>query len=313
MKHIPSFSALRAFEATAKFGSLKEAADHLNITPSAISHQIRGLEKDLNVELFKRTKTGVYLTSTGEYYLESIQSALEIVRQATQTVSRNKDIEVLKISTLSTLSTLWLIPKLKNFHQQYPNIRINLLDDTDISDFTKSNLDAAIRYDFHGKTKWPGLTSIPLIEEYIVPVCTVKFLQQNPNTMDVSELINNRLLANHRHPDEWQSWLTSVSANFSPKDLTSQVILDTSNMTLSAAKNNLGIALGRTPFVDKFLKNKELIRVTTKIQFRGTRHYLVFPETTRKNKNFSKFEKWITSTAKAVNNQYRQLKGEIFV
>jgi len=313
LKRIPSLSALQAFEAAATHGSLKEAANQLNITPSAISHQIRRLEKDLNIELFERTKSGVLLTSVGKYYLGSIRSALELINEATQTVSQQKDIQVLNISTLSTLSTLWLIPKLKTFHQKHPNIKINLLDDINISDFSTSDLDAAIRYDFYGRTKWPGLISIPLIEEYIMPVCGAEFLKQHPHIDNLDGLIKSRLLTNYRHPDEWQQWLTSVEADFSPDDLASQIILDTSNMTLTAATNNLGVALGRTPFIDSFLNNKQLIRLNPKIQFRGTRHYLVFPEKTNQNRNFKKFKTWIASTANLVNGEYRQLMGEIFV
>ena len=189
---------------------------------------------------------------------------------------------------------------------------MNLLDDVNLTDFTSSELDAAIRYDFHGKTTWPELTSVALIDEYLMPVCTPNFLQHNPQITEIDKLIKSRLLTNYRHPNEWQSWFSTVGAKFSNHDLTSQMVLDTSSMTLTAAKNNLGIALGRTPFVDEFLFNKELVQIGSKIQFRGTRHYLVFPQKTRKNKNFKIFEKWLVSTAKLVNAQYRQLEGDIF-
>ncbi|MBX2870164.1 MAG: LysR family transcriptional regulator [Acidiferrobacterales bacterium] len=309
MRHLPSFSALRAFEAAARFGSFKEAADALNLSTSAISHQIRTLEKELGQVMFERHANGVILTESARLYLTYIRSAFDQLEKGTELIQQNQSKNALRISLLSTLSTLWLIPRLPQFNRLFPNTKIELVDHSELIDFSISRVDAAIRYDFSQKGEWKGLVAHPLIDEYVFPVCSRTYLEEHPEVVELKWNSQHTLLLNSRHPTEWETWLANKEKKQSKKktgSLPSVVTMDTSNMTLMAAKNGLGIALGRTPFVDQFIENSELVRIHQNVHHRGTRHFLVYPADHANHPKLIQFRDWLITTSAKCNKRYSE-------
>jgi len=293
MARLPSFSALCAFEAAARLGSFKHAASELNLSTSAISHQIRTLEEQLGVTLFNRSHNAVSLSDNGAAYYREVEPALSRVENATRTFTDRRLTERLRVSLLSSLSTLWLIPKLDNFHTQHPEIKLELQEDLDEVDFRDNSVDAALRYDFHAVGQWKGLVSVPLVEEIILPVCSSLYLKQaGPLTLTSQDLQLN-LLVNNKHPDEWDKWFASINCAFRTEDFKSVSVMDTSNMTLTAAASGLGIALGRTPFVNQLVESGQLVRAHDKVQNRGIRNFLVYPESTSKLAQILEFSEWL--------------------
>ncbi len=307
MRHLPSFSALRAFESAAKLGSFKQAAEALNLSTSAISHQIRALEREIGESLFERHGNGVVMTNAAKQYLKVVGSAFDQLEKGTQSIQRKHHKGTLQISLLSSLSTLWLIPQLDNFNQKYPGINIELIDNAELIDFTSSRIDAAIRYDFSGTGEWPGLVAHPLIEECIFPVCSPAYLKKHPDVVQLDWKPEHTLLINSRHEDEWDSWVNQLEVEAGSRARAHQTVLDTSNMTLMAAKNGLGVALGRTPFLDQYLENSELVRIHHGIQRRGYRHFLVYPPNSANNADLIQFRDWIVSSAKRCNVKYESM------
>lgn len=307
MRNIPSISALRAFELAARLGSFKQAADELGLSASAVSHQIRALEKELGEALFERQSNGIILTEPARTYLKTVRSAFDQLEKGTATIQRRQGGRPLQISLLTTLSTMWLIPELSSFQQKYSAINIELNDSPVLVDFKKSQrFDAAIRYDFNGDARWADLVVHPLVDEYIFPVCSPDFLKQYPEVVDLNWNDQHFLLVNSRHPDEWDRWCDAAGSDFRLKQHSNSTVMDTSAMTLMAARNGLGIALARTPFVDQMMKNMELVRIHRAVQYRGTRHYLVYPTDNANDPSLINFRDWLTETARACNENYAQ-------
>lgn len=306
LRNIPSFSALRAFEYAVRLGSFKEAAEALNISTSAISHQIRSLEKELGKSLFDRQANGVVPTDSARQYLKYVRNAFDQLEKGTDTVRGKQQTGSLQISLLSTLSTLWLIPQLEAFRRSHNRINIELVDNPELVDFNSSRFDAAIRYDFTGNGEWRGLVAHPLVEENIFPVCSPAFLKKYPEVVQLDWRPEHTLLINSRHPDEWDQWCRTAGIQFKTSEHPSCSIMDTSSMTLMAAKNGLGIALARTPFIDQMLKNAELVRIHRAVQKRGIRHFLVYPAEHANRTDLIQFRDWLISLSGQCNQYYAQ-------
>ena len=305
-RNLPSLAALRAFEQAASLGSFKAAAAALNLSTSAVSHQIRALENELGVALFARHPGGVELTSDARQYLKSVRASLDQLQKATESIGGKRSRDLLRISLLSSLSTLWLIPLLDQFNAQYPGIDIELVDDGELADFGNNRVDAAIRYDLKGRGQWRGLVGHPLIDEYVFPVCSPAYLERHPAVVESDWARHHQLLVNSRHPDEWEHWSAVASQDFSLTDHPSYTIMDTSNMTLMAARSGLGVALGRTPFVDEMLRSNQLVRIHPAVQHRGSRHFLVYPPENANRHHLVTFREWLISTGKQCSANYQQ-------
>lgn len=302
MKQLPSYSALRAFESAARLGSFKLAAAELSLTTSAISHQIRLLERELGETLFERHPNGIMLTDAAQHYLPFVRKSFDILDEGTQAIRNRQHSLPLRVSLLSSLSTLWLIPKLEEYRKCYPGNNVELIDSVDLEDFHDNNLDLAIRYDFSSTGRWNDLIVHPLLEETVFPVCSPDFLTQHSGIEGHDWNNNHTLLVNSRHPDEWECW--SQFADFDQTNTRKpntrkpqRIVMDTSNMTLIAARSGLGLALGRTPFVDLFLARGELVQVGSAVQQRGHRHYLVYPEKNASSTSLIQFRDWLLDTA----------------
>lgn len=158
---MPSPSALRTFEAAARLGSFKAAAEELAVTPTAISHQIKALERHLGVGLFVRHIRAVELTAAGRRLAEATTQALSCIQQALEEVSLDE--KVLTITTTPAFAALWLAPRLGGFQQVFSDLRVRVEADTTPVDLRRDRrVDIAIRY---GRGTFPGLHAVPLPSE----------------------------------------------------------------------------------------------------------------------------------------------------
>ena len=306
MRAIPSLSALLAFEAAARLGSFKDAAKELNRSSSAISHQIRGLEKELGVILFDRNASAICLTAAARQYLATVTQSLDLLRSATASIQGKKNKTALSISLLSSVSTLWLIPLLEQFQQQYPDIEIELHEGSQLIDSTHSQLDGAIRYDLSATGEWPNMVSWPLLKERLFPVCSTSYLNNYPEVGLLEWSDEHQLLINSRHPNEWNEWVMEQGVRqWEPLvGNSTHRIMDTSNMTLTAAKNSMGIALGRTPFVNQYLQSGELVRIGEVSLDRGFRHFFVHSDAKAVSPALVIFKNWLTTVANQSNEEF---------
>ena len=173
MSRLPSLNGLRAFEAAARHLSFTNAATELNVTQTAISHQIKRLEEELGIALFLRQNRALTLTPAGRDYLPGIRAAFQDLRLATDRLLRKDDEHVLTVSTLASFAAKWLLPRLASFQDTHPAIDVRITTSTEMVDFHRDNIDAAIRY---GRGRWPGVRSVWLMADELFPVCSPALL-----------------------------------------------------------------------------------------------------------------------------------------
>ena len=131
MSRLPSLNGLRAFEAAARHLSFTKAAEELNVTQTAISHQIKRLEEELGLRLFIRQNRALTLTNEGREYLPGIRAAFQDLRLATERLKRRENENVLTVSTLTSLAAKWLMPRLSKFQELHPSIDVRVTTSTD--------------------------------------------------------------------------------------------------------------------------------------------------------------------------------------
>ena len=188
---LPSLNGLRAFEAAARHLSFTQAASELNVTQTAISHQIKRLEEELGIPLFIRQNRALTLTPQAKDYLPGIRAAFNDLRLATDRLLRKDDDHVLTVSTLASLAAKWLLPRLTAFQEAHLGIDVRITTSTSLVDFQRDDVDAAIRY---GRGQWPGVRSDWLMADELFPVCSPALLQGNKPLKCPEDLRNHVLL-----------------------------------------------------------------------------------------------------------------------
>jgi DNA-binding transcriptional LysR family regulator len=248
----PSARALTALSWLATLGSLTEAADQLGVTRSALSHRIAELEKRLGVALVRKAGRRIVLTEDGERLLASMGDALDRIEAAVQPFQRDRG--QIRLSTVSTFASHWLIPRVAQFQARHPHIEVVISTTTRPVDLGKEDMDCAIR---HGRGVWKGLSSSLLFRETLMPIAS-------PTVADrFSPGANRRwrdaplIRAKSRFMD-WSKWqkLDHGFAKRRPKWLT----VETRAQALDAAVAGAGVALMDMAYIAALVAER---RVTT--------------------------------------------------
>lgn len=143
---MPAISSLRAFEAAARLGGFKAASAELNLTPSAISHQIRNLEQQLGRRLFERNPGGIRLTGDGRAYLDDVSPALDGLRDATRRLMGQDGASRLAIRTTPAFAIRWLLPRLSRFLDHRPELDLRISTGLPPTDFERFDVDVWIHW-----------------------------------------------------------------------------------------------------------------------------------------------------------------------
>ncbi|AWM09813.1 transcriptional regulator GcvA [Bradyrhizobium symbiodeficiens] len=287
---LPSLNGLRAFEAAARHLSFTLAASELNVTQTAISHQIRRLEEELGIRLFIRQNRALALTPEARDYLPGVRAAFNDLRLATDRLLRKDDDKVLTVSTLASLAAKWLLPRLTDFQESHPGIDVRITTSTSLVDFQRDNVDAAIRY---GRGQWPGLRADWLMADELFPVCSPSLLRGDKPLRQPEDLRGYPLLhTSNANSDDWRLWLTAAGL---PADIARQpgITFDMIFMTIQAAIDGIGVAMGRTSYVQDDIAKGRLV-VPFKIALPADAgFYLVAPEGRREAPKLTAFRQWM--------------------
>ena len=168
-RRLPPLNALRAFEAAARHLSFTRAAAELNVTQTAISHQIRALEERLGVRLFRRLPRGLLLTEEAQRYLPPIRDAFDQIALATERLGAVGASSTLTVSVLPSFAGKWLVPRLGRFRVAHPDLDLRISASSELVDFARDDVDVGIRM---GSGRYPGLRVDRLFGESLVPVCS---------------------------------------------------------------------------------------------------------------------------------------------
>jgi LysR family transcriptional regulator, glycine cleavage system transcriptional activator len=292
---LPSLNGLRAFEAAARHLSFTQAASELNVTQTAISHQIRRLEEELGIRLFIRKNRALALTPKARDYLPGVRAAFNDLRLATERLMRKDADNVLTVSTLASLAVKWLLPRLSTFQEAHPKIDVRITTSTNLVDFGNGDVDAAIRY---GRGHWQGLRAEWLMADELFPVCSPALLSGKRPLRMPEDLRDHVLLhTGASNSDDWRLWLTAAGL---PTDISKQpgITFDLSLMTVQAAVDGIGVAMGRTSYVQDDIAKGRLVVPFDITLPADAGFYLVSPEAAVDPPKLKAFREWILASAK---------------
>ena len=292
MLSLPSLNGLRAFEAAARHLSFTRAAAELNVTQTAISHQIRRLEEQLGIRLFERRTRELLLTREAAAYLPAVQGAFEELRQATARLQRPARGGMLTVSTTASLAAKWLVTRVAAFQDANPGIEVRISTSSHLVDFVREEVDMAVRY---GRGSWPGLRATWLMAEDIFPVCSPALLRDGKPLRKPADLADHTLLHTTTSREDWQLWLTAAGL---PISIAARrgLSFDQSFMAVQAAVEGLGVALGRTRFVEADIAAGRLVVPFDVVLPADAGFYIVAPEETADTPKIALFHDWLIAS-----------------
>jgi LysR family glycine cleavage system transcriptional activator len=292
MPRLPPLNAVRTFEVAARRLNFNRAAAELHVTPSAVSHQIRQLERFLGVTLFRRGSRQVALTPQGERYLAAVHEALERISIATARV-KTDNARTLTVSVAPAFASPWLIPRLAGFQIEHPEIEVRLISSIEVVDFSvATDVDAAVRY---GLGRWPGLKCHRLFAEELVPVCAPALRKGGKTLRRPADLRSATLLHALSRLGEWRTWLAlagveGVDADRGPK-------FQTMPLALEAAAAGQGVAIADRRLVAPWVKDGRL-RVLFDLRLpSASAYYLVYPRSSAADARIVAFRDWLQREA----------------
>lgn len=232
--HLP-LNALRAFEASARHLSFTRAAIELCVTQAAVSHQVKSLEAQLSVTLFKRLPRGLMLTSEGETLLPVLRESFDRIAQTLGQFQAGHYREVLTVGAVGTFAVGWLLPRLAEFQARYPFIDLRLSTHNNRVDVAAEGLDYAIRF---GAGAWHGTHAYELLVAPLTVLCVPSIARQ---LHDPGDVLKHTLLRSYR-ADEWSLWFQAAGLPADTLVLRS-IVFDSSLAMMEAALQGNGVAL----------------------------------------------------------------------
>ena len=290
---MPNYVLLRAFEAAARLESFTLAAKELHLTQSAISHQIKELEDYFGKPLFFRKNRKVEPTSEGRRLLESLSRIFDVIEAACNEVTLAPNSQVLALHCSPSFAAKWLSPRLPEFIKANPDITIRLTSGAEPIDLLRNQeIDVAISYQF--THTGPGITSVSLGEEKIIPMCSPDLIDP---TVSVKELMSKlTLIESSLNLHTWERWF---EINHLKNPSTRKMSFDRAALSISAAVDGIGAVLESVRFAERELSRGELVELGQKIFLPTTdrTHFLSYRSNTKNSQKIKLFNEWIFSKA----------------
>lgn len=310
-QRLPTMQSLICFVAVSKHLSHTDAAKELFMTQSAVSRQIQSLEALLDVQLFNRTRYGVELTQAGKQYAEQIMPHLMGLEKCTANLISHKGLGgTLKIGVVPTFATRWLLPKLPNLSNLYPEITLQIETNTKPFLFHDTPFDAAIFTGTDEQIKhWPAINAHFLMKESLLPVCSPKLIKRLfPNiischkhfcSLSTKQLLKIPLLQQTTRPNIWQEWFHANNIDHpNPLDGQRQELF---SMLVTAALHEMGMALIPQMFIDAEINRGDLLVCSNKPFDSGRAYYVVHSAQTH-SALVDKFVRWLLSHCNEPDN-----------
>lgn len=282
--HIP-FSSLSAFEAAARLLSFKDAAQELHLSPSAVSHAIAKLERDLGALLFEREGRRLALTHDGRLLHGPVEEALNLIRGGLRSVSQRQS-NVLRLHSAPSFAAQWLTPRLQAFLAAHPGMEVEIAADPSEVRFTNDEYDADIAY---GRPEQDGLVIHSLGPETLKPMCAPAVAARVSRPSDLAE---SALIHSTMKVATWRDWFR---ANELKAPLPAGMRFDRSFMAIAAAADGLGVCLESTRLAEKELASGRLVTPLDGISrdVSETHHFFVYPKRNAERPVVLAFARWL--------------------
>ena len=290
-RQLPPLNGLKAFEAAARHLSFTLAAEELFVTQAAISHQVKGLEDILGEPLFRRINRGLLLSEAGQTLFPAVRDGLDTMAAAVRQLSDNSRTGYLTVSTLDSIASAWLVPRLGNFRERHPDLDVRLTMGDALVDFTRDEVDLAIRY---GRGDWPGCKIQFLMSEEIFPVASPDMIKNGPPINHPRDLLQYTLLHDIM-PEGWHEWFIANDV----ADVTTKggIHIEHSHIIVQAAMAGQGIALGRSVLVRDALATGRLVRLFDGSVKIGYGYYIAGAPGTWDNPRIKAMRTWLEEEA----------------
>lgn len=289
---LPPLSSLRYFEAAGRHQSFKLAAAELNVTPSAVSHGIVGLEQALGIELFVREPNRLLLTPAGADFLSYVSEAFSLIAIGTQRLPDGRTHRTITVSCAPTLASRWLLPRLQNFRDRRPDTNVTIDTSHRQVGFPVDGFDFAIRM---SRAPVAGAAWSRLFGERLVPVCSPAYYNILANERGQVDLRQATLIHVDAASEDWPAWLDR--AGMREIAFSGGLRFDTIHLAFEAAAMGLGVALGRRPLVDRELASQALVEISPDVMIAETAYWLVSSEGAAHRPDLADFKRWLLEEA----------------
>jgi LysR family glycine cleavage system transcriptional activator len=289
---LPPLKAVRYFECAARLLSFTKAADELNVTHSAISHQIKALEEWLGVSLFERGARSLSLTEAGRRFLPPVRAAFHQLAEASAEMRLFPGGGPLTVSALPSIASKWLVPRLYDFQARHPEIEVRISATDRLDPVGDGDVDIGIRY---GRGSWPGVEAELLMQDEVFPVCAPSLLDGAQPLKEPKDLARFSLISDmdwrRAQFDFWPRWL--AAAGVPDLELKTNLTFNYSNLMIQAAIDGLGIALGNTMLAGDDLRSGRLVQPFAQTVVLETGYYLIYGKGALRQAKVKAFRDWI--------------------
>jgi DNA-binding transcriptional LysR family regulator len=291
----PSLVELHAFLAVARTGSFRKAADHLHVTQAAVSRAVARLEEELGVDVLARSGAGVRLTPAGEELRRRVERPVAALEQAAVQLRRRSDRMRLRLSVVTSLGNLWLMPRLERFRAAHPEVEIEFRPYRRDEDFLRDDVDLWIALRQKPRQQWPRQVAARyLVGHEIVAVCAPKIVR---GIRDADALLAQPLLYHSNYRDNWALWADAVGAELPAGwrgtgfDLVMNLI--------EAAKAGMGVAVVQSCMVEAELASGRLRMPVPGAASTGRGYYLCRRRALGAHPAVELFSEWVLGQAAA--------------
>ncbi len=311
-RRLPNLNSLRAFEAAARRLSFSLAADELCVTQGAVSRQIKSLESDLGIKLFRRLTRAVQLTEEGKTYAAVIRDVFDRVERATLQLRSVTERGVLTVNVLPTFAMHYLIPRLPRFNAANPDVEVRMIMSIEAVNFARDDVDLAIRVGTPPKSTvrhsgpridlamvddWSQVRADLLAPDILVPVCSREFLETHGPFRRPEDLIGKPLVHNATRAHAWPDWFEASGFDYDAAAVGPK--FGHFFMAMQAASGGLGLALIPAILLEADFMKASLCRLDSLAMESAGSYYLVGRSDRWENERMKRFRDWLASECKA--------------
>jgi DNA-binding transcriptional LysR family regulator len=267
---LPSLTTLAVFEACARHLNFRLAAAELNVTPGAVSRQIKAIEDELGVALFTRLPKGVMLTADGEELYAVLATGFSRASDVVRSIKRGDKTRNVTLACTDAFATMWLLPRMPEFWRRYPEISVDHLISDDARDYRRAEVELRIRYGFGS---WLDETAELLFGDTIYPVCGPGFANAHPAAR-ASDLVDLPLLHVDWVDPDWAGWSEVLSRAGIPHGTARGRRFGKFSVAIQAAMTDQGVAIGWDRLVSELVETGKLKRITELVLTAPGAYYL---------------------------------------
>lgn len=296
MSRALNLNAFLYFEAVARRGTVTRAADELGVSPSAVSQQIKLLEQQLGVKLFRREGRAVRLTLEGNQLFQTTSSSINALIEAQRDLGRAQEPLRLNLRVTPSLGERWLARRLSGFLDKHPTLELHIDAAPDPSDFDRETIELDIRY---GIGLWSEFHSAPILSDHILPLCSpdylAKFMQAGaPETM----LAEARLIDSARAICRWEEWYAQNELSTAPKP--QSIRMNRSSMAIQLALDGVGVILESLTLTAKEVTEGRLVPFVPQLPIlRFPAYWAICPTRHLQKRPVRSFLGWMEEQVKA--------------